>query len=231
MSTSSDAITTQISENMRRLFRQVIGGQPEAESKTPANGSGTVLRGSKGLKEFCSGIKSPEGQRILDLGAASQANINFITGLGHGVCTEDLHSCLELFSSRSMVSTDPGAETERFFSENLQYQPGHFDGVLCWDLFDFVPDDLVKPLVERLYQLLKPGGYLLTLFHSGQPGQVLPVCQYRIASQEQLQVSQRAQGKLRRAFNNRGIESLFREYASLKFFLTKDSVREVLVVR
>ena len=230
MSTSSDAITAQIGENMRRLFRQVVG-QTDAAPAAKANGSAAGMRSSKGLREFCAAIKGPEGLRILDLGAASQANINFVTGLGHGICTEDLHRCLELFSNRSMVTADPATESDGFFRENLQYQPGMFDGILCWDLLDFVPDALVKPLVERLYQLLKPGGYLLTFFHSGQPGQVLPVCQYRIASQEQLQVSERAQGKLRRAFNNRGIESLFHEYASLKFFLTKDNLREVFVVR
>jgi hypothetical protein len=227
MSTPSEVITNQLG----RLFRQVIRSQAAAVPHAAANGKGSELRASKGLRQFCTAIKSPEGLKVLDLGAASQANVNFITGLGHGLCTEDLHRCLELYSQRSMVTADPAPEVERFFRENLQYQPGQFDGILCWDLLDFVPDALVKPLVERIHQLLKPGGSLLTFFHSGQPGQVLPVCQYRILSLEQLQVSERAQGKLRRAFNNRGIESLFREYASLKFFLTKDSLREVVVVR
>ena len=230
MYSPSETITAQLGENVRRLFRQVMG-HAESHTGMAAKACAALVRQSKGLREFCSAIRSPEGLQVLDLGAASQANVNFITGLGHRLCTEDLHRCLELFSSRSMVTADPDTETGRFFRENLQYQPGQFDGVLCWDLFDFVPDALVKPLVERMHQLIKPGGHLLTFFHSGQPGQLLPVCQYRISSQEQLQVSERAQGKLRRAFNNRGIESLFRDYASLKFFLTKDSLREVVVVR
>ena len=230
MYTTSEAITSQIGENVRRLFRQVLG-HAEGAPKATGNGAGSLLRPSKGLREFCGAIRSPEGLQILDLGAASQSNINFITGLGHRLCTEDLNRCLELFSSRSLITADPDTETDRFFRENLLYQPGQFDGILCWDLLDFVPDALVKPLVERLRQLIKPGGRLLTFFHSGQPGQLLPVCQYRIASAEQLQVSERAPGKLRRVFNNRGIESLFREFASLKFFLTKDSLREVVIAR
>jgi len=230
MSTPSEAITTQIGENVRRLLRQVLG-HSEASAEDAATDAGAQLRPSKGLREFCAAIRSPEGLQILDLGAASQANINLLTGLGHRLCTEDLHRCLELFTSRSMVSADPDTETERFFRENLQYQPAQFDGVLCWDLFDFVPDALVKPLVDRLFELVKPGGHLLTFFHSGQPGQLMPVCQYRICSQDQLQINERAQGKLRRAINNRGIESLFKNFASLKFFLTKDSLREVVIVR
>ena len=230
MSTPSEAITSQIGENVRRLLRQMLG-QEEASGAAVADNAEALLRPSKGLREFCGAIRSPEGQQILDLGAASQANINFLTGLGHRLCTEDLHRCLELFTSRSLVTADPDTEVERFFRENLQYENAQFDGVLCWDLFDFLPDALVKPLVERLYELVKPGGHLLTFFHSGQPGQLIPVCQYRISSQDQLQVSERAQGKLRRAINNRGIENLFQDYASLKFFLTKDSLREVVIVR
>jgi hypothetical protein len=36
---------------------------------------------------------------------------------------------------------------------------------------------------------------------------------------------------LQRVFNNRHIENLFRDFASIKFFLSRDNVREVLVVR
>jgi hypothetical protein len=230
MSTPSEAITTQIGENVRRLLRQVLG-QTESSTEGAEQSAGALLRPSKGLREFCGAIRSPEGLQILDLGAASQSNVNFLTGLGHRLCTEDLHRCLELFTSRSMVTADPETEAERFFRENLQYHPAQFDGVLCWDLFDFLPDALVKPLAGRLFDLVKPGGHLLTFFHSGQPGQLLPVCQYRISTQDQLQVNERAQGKLRRAINNRGIESLFKNFSSLKFFLTKDSLREVVIVR
>jgi hypothetical protein len=36
---------------------------------------------------------------------------------------------------------------------------------------------------------------------------------------------------LQRVFNNRNIENLFRDFGSIKFFLARDNVREVLVVR
>jgi len=230
MSTPSAAITSQIGENVRRLLRQVLG-HTETSVEATVSSVGALLRPSKGLREFCGAIRSPEGLQVLDLGAASQANVNFLTGLGHRLCTEDLHRCLELYSSRSMVTADPDTVTERFFRENLRYEKAQFDAALCWDLFDFLPDTLVNPLVGRMFELVKPGGHLLTFFHSGQPGQLLPVCQYRIATQDQLQVNERAPGKLRRAINNRGIESLFKNFASLKFFLTKDSLREVVIVR
>src|ERR1051325_378836 len=165
---SSETISPNIGENMRRLLRQVLGQEQSASAPLPAAKSGAALRQSKGLREFANCMRPPEGLRVLDLGAASQANINFLTDLGHRVCTEDLHNCLELFSSRTMVTADPDTEAEQFFKENVAFEESQFDGVLCWDLLDFVPDALVKPLIARLHLLLKPGGYLLAFFHSGQ---------------------------------------------------------------
>jgi len=37
--------------------------------------------------------------------------------------------------------------------------------------------------------------------------------------------------RLQRVFNNRHVENLFRDFGSIKFFLTRDNIREVLVVR
>jgi hypothetical protein len=37
--------------------------------------------------------------------------------------------------------------------------------------------------------------------------------------------------KLQRIFNNRHIENLFKDFASRKFFLGRDNIREVLMVR
>jgi hypothetical protein len=43
--------------------------------------------------------------------------------------------------------------------------------------------------------------------------------------------SEQSNFTLQRVFNNRHIENLFRDFASIKFFLSRDNVREVLVVR
>ena len=41
----------------------------------------------------------------------------------------------------------------------------------------------------------------------------------------------RGQRKPAQYFNNRDLERLFQEFASVKFFLTRDSLREVIVRR
>lgn len=237
---SQDPISAQISGSVRNLLRNVlkqeqptpkssVGESAAAQQLAVSSQSG--IRQSKGLREFWNAVGAAEGMQILDLGAASQQNINFITGLGHRLCTEDLYRSLQFDASRKPTAESVENEAAQFFRENLNYQKGQFDGVLCWDLLDFLPDSVIQPLVGLLHEFLKPDGHLLAFFHAGQPGQIVPVEQYRICGADQLQVTQRGTGKLWRSFNNRAIESLFRDYASLKFFLTRDNLREVIIVR
>ena len=217
-------------DGFRRWMRRVLG-QPAALPVVDA-GSGTpVLRRSSGLREFWKAIEAPSGLRILDLGSASQANVNFITGLHHKLYTEDLVRALLLSAPGSKEAEQAQREVEEFFRENLNYPEGEFDGILCWDLFDFLADPLVKPLVERLQSFLKPGGTVLSFFHTATPGQEVALFQYLIRGEDSLQLIGRGSGKVIRHFNNRSIENLFRSFASIKFYLARDNLREVISVR
>src|ERR1700680_2234236 len=48
-----------------------------------------VSRHSNGLDQFFSYIKGESGLSILDLAGANQANVSFITNLGHKIYSED----------------------------------------------------------------------------------------------------------------------------------------------
>ena len=102
---------------------------------------------------------------------------------------------------------------------------------MFWDLADFLPEPLVKPLIERIHVAMKPGGILLAFFHTkdaGPRGAVLPL-QHRL--QRYPRVATGSPFRLQRVFNNRHVENLFRDYGSIKFFLGRDNIREVLVIR
>ena len=225
---SDGAVISLFSDGFRRLLHRALGQQPDTPAAAAASG-GPEFRSSSGLREFWKGIQSPSTLQILDLGSASQANVSFITGLGHKLYTEDLPRAL----LAAAPGTSPGTEgeEEEFFRENLLYEEGQFDGILCWDLFDFLADPLVKPLVGRLHRYLKPGGAVLGFFHTGAAGQEVPLYQYRIRTEASLQLTGRGTGKLRRHFNNRTIENLFRQFTSLKFYLARDNLREVIIMR
>jgi len=141
-------------------------------------------------------------------------------------------------------------DSRKFLAENLVHPAAQFDAVLCWNLADYMDESLVKPVVGRLWSMLKPGGVLLAFFHTREAGPDAPCYRYHIVGPDILEMQHieprrevrrgptgalhTAVGdgfRLQRVFNNRHIETLFRDFSSIKFFLTRDNIREVLVVR
>lgn len=224
-----------VTQNFFKLFRGPAAGPAPAGTR-PA--SGRIARRSSGLGELSRSIAGRQGLCVLDLGATSATNISLLTGIGHKVYTEDVLS--SSYDSSLLVHSDDGKaslDVVRFLAENLAFQPQIFDSVLAWDVFDYLPEPLVKPVVERLCSVTKPGGVLLGFFHTRDAGPEAPHYRYHIAGNDMLQLQPTSGNsggplfRLQRVFNNRHIENLFREFASLKFFLARDNVREVLVVR
>lgn len=216
-----------IPDSIKKLFKPVGGAAGTSEASAPG-----ALRRSNGLREFCRELKGQEALRVLDLGAASQANISFFTELGHKVYAEDIFPVLTTKSYR--IRSDNGDwrfDADRFLAENVIYQMLLFDAVLCWDLFDLLDETAVRPVAARLHRVVKPGGILLSFFHTAEPGASVPIYRYRIQGEDTLELLPRGERVLRRPLNNRNIEVLFKEFHSLKFFLARDNLREVLVVR
>ena len=231
-----------------KLFRNASGS---GEAPGSAKSAQRLTRRSSGLGELQRFLKSQEGLCVLDLGSTSPTNISYFTELGHKIYSEDL---LVASTDPSLATQDeqgkPVLDSRTFLADNLEYPAAHFDVVLCWNLADYMDESLVKPVVGRLWSVLKPGGMLLAFFHTQDAGPDAPCYRYHVLGNDMLEmqhivgkrdvrkgptgVSHTAIGgtfRLQRVFNNRHIESLFRDFGSIKFFLARDNVREVLVVR
>jgi SAM-dependent methyltransferase len=236
-----------VAQNFMKLFRSSSGG---AEAATP-QAAAKLTRRSSGLNELSRLWEGDTPLCILDLGSTSAANIRFFTGKSHRIYSEDL----------LVASTDPGLVTKdedgksildsrKFLADNLVYPAAHFDVVLCWNLPDYLDESLVRPVMGRLWSVLKPGGMLLAFFHTKDAGPDSPCYRFHIVGKDVLEMQpivlkrEARRGptgavhtaitdgfRLQRVFNNRHIETLFRDFASIKFFLARDNVREVLVVR
>jgi SAM-dependent methyltransferase len=214
------------------FFRNIFGGStqpPSARGEVAAR----IPRRSTGFNQFTRAILRPDGQRILDLGSTSSNNINFITGLGHKAYNEDV--LMEANASRLVIpGPEEGSTTvdvERFLAEDLLYEPESFDAVLLWDVCDYLPEPLVKPVVERIHRITKPRGALLAFFHTRDAGAEAPYYRFHIKTEETLELQRGPHFQLQRVFQNRHVENLFHDYTSIKFFLGKESIREVLLVR
>jgi len=191
-----------------------------------------ISRRSTGFNEFIKYIARQEALSTLDLGATSPANITFMIGLGHRFHQEDL---LRLSADQDLIVSNGNGEktfdSERFLRENLNFGREEFDAVMFWDLADYLPESLVKPVIERIHVGMKPGGILLAFFHTKDAGPQEPFYRYHIVSKEAVDMQPAPPFKLQRVFANRHIENLFRDFASIKFFLGRDNLRDVLVIR
>ena len=214
------------------VFRRIFGNSGQQEAAGEVVSGERVQRRSTGFSEFIKWMAREEGLSVLDLGSTSPANITFFIGLGHRFHQEDI---LRLASDKSLAVPDGiGGKTVdvvRFLQENLCFERQEFDAVMFWDLADYLPEPLVKPIIERIHAGMKPGAILFSFFHTKDAGAEAPFYRYNITSKDTLEMQPTAPYKLQRVFNNRHVENLFHDFSSIKFFLGRDNIREVLVIR
>jgi SAM-dependent methyltransferase len=238
-----------VTNSFMKLFRGPSEpGQEHGQSIRPHLSTQRLTRRSSGLVELTRLFQSEEPLCILDIGSTSASNIRYLTERGHKIYSEDI---LEASTDPTLVTHDEQGHTtldnKRFLAENLVFGNAQFDIILCWNLADYLDEELVKPLVARLWSMIRPGGMMLAFFHTQEAGPDAPCYRYHITGNDTLEMqhveargdlrkgpgAQSARGafRLQRVFNNRHIENLFRDFTSIKFFLTRDNIREVLVVR
>src|SRR5690348_14260815 len=121
-----------------------------------------LSRKSSAMAELGRVFKSEDTLCVLDIGATSASNIRFFTERGHRIYSQDL---LEASTDPALAIHDEQGKTtldsKKFLEENLAYPNGQFDLVFCWNLADYMDESLVKPVVARLWSVMKPGGMLL----------------------------------------------------------------------
>jgi hypothetical protein len=225
---------------LRGPVHQGNGSVPHLPSSPPVrrphvNGfsSGEVnqVRQSRGLEQFFSYFRDQAGLSLLDLGGISQENVSFITNLGHRIYSEDfLRTLYDTFGDDVNNQLNPG-QIEHFLNTNLMHHDEQFDGVLVWDALEHMSPPLLTATVERLYRIVRPKSYLLAFFHADEKAQAVPYYGFRILDCNQMTVSQRGVRQPAQLFNNRGLEKLFHKFESVKFFLTREHLREVIIKR
>ncbi|PYT24681.1 MAG: hypothetical protein DMG58_25650 [Acidobacteria bacterium] len=189
-------------------------------------------RASRGLEQFFAFLRDQVGLSVLDLAGASQQNINFITNLGHRLYSEDFVRTLDDVFGEA----DPGDQAnqgriDQFLRQTLNFENEQFDGVLVWDVLQYMTPALLAATLDRLRTIVRPHAYLLAYFHADEKAQQVPFYSFRIKDSQNLILAQRGTRKPAQIFNNRSLEKLFQKFESVKFFLTKEQLREVIVRR
>ncbi len=188
-----------------------------------------TTRHSSGWDALAKGLRGAEGLRTLDFGPTSSTNINLLTGMGHSVYMADL---IAESHDKKWTQTEPDGtvefRTEDFLAETLQLGDRVFDVVLMWDCLDFLPSAAVPAFISRIHDAMVPGGRCLVLSHIKNEGYF---SRYHLREDSSVDVQGLGDLPPRQVYTNRQIEGLFSQYSSYKFFLAKDNLREILVIR
>ena len=190
-------------------------------------------RRSNALDQFFNSVRDRSGLNLLDFAGANQSNVSYITSLGHRLSSEDFVRSLEqTFGSDTLLENQGNPHlVDQFLQENLGFPYDSFDGALVWDALQFLSPHLLQITVDRLFDTLRPDSSLLAFFHSNEKLRQIPLYNYRIGDQRTLLLQPRGWAECGQFFNNRALEKLFHRYKSVKFFLTRDNLREIIVRR
>jgi len=207
--------------------------------RQPASGAASALTGpriqrhSGGWGALRKRLAAEEGLRVLDVGATSPTNINFLTSLGHSVYMADLVE--DAASGEWITGNDdegkPIWDVDAFRQQNLHFSGRKFDAVLLWTTLDYLPEAFVVPVIRAFHSAMTPGGQLLAFFHTKlQPEHAL-YHRFHITSTDDVELQRARPATQQRALTNRNIERMFSEWSGLKQFLAKDGVSEAIIVR
>jgi hypothetical protein len=192
-----------------------------------------VPRHSGGWAAIRQRLQAGPGLCVIDVGNTSPANINYLTGLGHSVFMADLvhDACTGDWQLGVDEDGKPILDSQAFLEQALKFSGRTFDVVLLWTALDYLPEQLVTPVVDHLWSAVNPGGQVLAFFHTRTQGEETTHCRFHLTEGDDIDMQVAQQFPIQRAFTNRSIERLFAAWSGHKQFLAKDSVSEVIITR
>lgn len=180
---------------------------------------------TKALPKFLTSLAVRPQPLLMDLGPVT--NVPFFgEQLGCKIHIEDLATDIDRHAREAKLDQLPTFLAKRFPQESESV-----DGILCWDLFDYLDKASAQALATELMRLLRPEGVLLAFFGTVDPRSVLKptYTKYVVVDRTHLQYRPYAasRGK-QRPLVNRDIERLFGSLRVTEQFLLKTNLREVL---
>jgi hypothetical protein len=222
---------TSLSGLLARLGGGRNGGQDSARSSTqPGPNGGAASAGADGsistkaFSRFLAALKHREAPVLLDLGPVVGSNINYFgERLGCKFFIEDVYANLEKYARENRTK-----ELAEFFKSRFPQPDASFDGILCWDIFDYLDKAAAQTLAREMTRLLKPGGALLTFFATvAMPGK--EYTRYLVVDDKTFRhkTAPAARGR-QQVFVNRDINLMFQGLNVSDSFLLMTRTREIV---
>jgi len=191
-------------------------------------GADAPVHPTKALARFIAALKTTSAPVLVDLGPVVGQNVTFFgETLGCKIAVEDIAKDVDRHAREGTLAALPA-----FFATRFSQDAGSVDGILCWDVFDYLDKKTAPALAAQLVRMLRPGGVLLAFFgtHEPKPGAVVGFNRYLVVDQTKLQCRP-YEGALakQRPLQNRDIQRMFEPLRTTEQFLLKTNVREVLL--
>lgn len=206
----------------------------EGQSSTGSGASGPrIPRHSGGWAALRKRLEAEPGLRIIDSGATSPTNINYLTSLGHSVFLTDLatEACTGAWQTGVDADDKPIYNTDGYVKQTLDFGGKMYDVVLLWTTLDYLPEPFVPAVVSHLHASLNPGGQVLAFFHTRKQPEESAHCRFHITPADNVEMQLAQPFPIQRVFTNRIIQDLFNQWSGFRQFLAKDSISEVIITR
>lgn len=179
---------------------------------------------TKALRKFLSAVSSKPDPVLLDLSPVVGANLTFFgEHLGCRVLVDDVFQEIDRHVRQEQVDDLPA-----FLSSRFPQEPESFDGILCWDVMDYLDKNAAQALATQLMRILKPEGALFALFGTVPPTDS-HYTRYIIVDDATMKTRPYPAARPRQsALNNRQILNLFEPLRVSDSFLLQSHLREIL---
>ena len=179
---------------------------------------------TKALRKFLSCLTSRESPVLVDLGPVVGSNVSFFgEQLGCKIFVEDLFADLDRHVRAGTLDALPA-----FLKKRFPQQAGSVDGILCWDLIDYLDRAAAQELANELTRVLRPEGALLGFFGTAQAREAR-YTKFIIADEVNLKHRSYEAARGRQAILlNRDIIKLFAGLRVSDSFLLQNNLREIL---
>jgi hypothetical protein len=179
---------------------------------------------TKALRKFLTTLATRESPILLDLGPVVGSNVSFFgEQFGCKIFVEDIYADLDRHVREGKVDQLPA-----FFERRFPQADATADGILCWDLIDYLDRHASQALAAQLMRVLRPDGALLGFFGTAQPRESR-YTKYIIVDEGNLKHRPCAAARGRQAILlNRDIIRLFTSLRVSDSFLLQNNLREVL---
>jgi hypothetical protein len=203
------------------------GGWKDAAASdrpSPAQETPDAPSTSKVLPKLLSLLAQQPAPVLMDLGPVVGSYIAFFgEHLGCKIFVEDLYT---------EVERQAGAGTREQLRDvlpaRLNRPAGSLDGILCWDLFDFLDKASGQALAARLVALLRPGG-LIYGFFGQRSADLTSYTRFILESPNSMRLRSVPAAPVKRTvIVNRDLNRMFEGLAVAESVLLKNSARETL---